>query len=113
MAALQPLLSDAFSQVVKRRRERRGLSRARLAEMAGLSQPYIGLLERAERSPNLDTADAIASALGVPLVVLIAEAQRLAPRPPSRPTKMSGAFIGAVAEAPAEKRKPRQGQQCG
>ena len=69
-------MSDAFSRVVKRRREEKGLSRAALAEMAGLHQTYIGLLEREERSPNLDTARAIADALGLPLAQMIAEAER-------------------------------------
>ena len=70
-------MSDAFSRVVMRHREGKGLSRAALAEMAGLHQTYIGLLEREERSPNLDTAKAIADALRLPLTQMIAEAERL------------------------------------
>ena len=76
MAQTQPILSDAFSQAVKHHREKRGLSRAALAELSGLHQTYIGLLERGERSPNLDTAKAIANALGIQLGKLIAEAER-------------------------------------
>jgi transcriptional regulator with XRE-family HTH domain len=57
-------------------REQRGLSRAALAKLAGLHQTYIGLLERGERTPNLDTANAIAEALGKPLTKLLAEAER-------------------------------------
>ena len=75
MAQTHSVLSDAFSQVVKRHRERRDLSRAALAEMSGLHQTYVGLLERGERSPNLDTAKAIADALKVPLGKLIIEAE--------------------------------------
>jgi transcriptional regulator with XRE-family HTH domain len=71
------LLSQAFAQVVRKHREARGLSRAVLAESAGLHQTYIGLLEREQRSPSLDTAASIANALEVPLADLIAEAQRL------------------------------------
>jgi transcriptional regulator with XRE-family HTH domain len=56
-------------------REAMGLSRAALAEKAGLHQTYIGLLERGERSPNLDTANAIAEALWIPLSKLIGEAE--------------------------------------
>ncbi len=66
MAQTQPVLSDAFSQVITKHREKNKLSRAALAEMSGLHQTYVGLLERGERSPNLDTAKAIASALGFP-----------------------------------------------
>jgi transcriptional regulator with XRE-family HTH domain len=77
MGQAQPVLSDAFSRVVKRHRERRQLSRAALAEMSGLHQTYIGLLERGERSPNLDTAKAIARALDLSLGKLILEAERM------------------------------------
>lgn len=75
MAQAHSVLSDAFSQVVKRHREKCDLSRAALAEMSGLHQTYVGLLERGERSPNLDTAKAIADALKVPLGKLIIEAE--------------------------------------
>jgi len=67
-------ISDAFSAVVKKHREKKALSRNALARLAGLHQTYIGLLERGERSPNLDTANAIAQALGTKLEELIAEA---------------------------------------
>jgi transcriptional regulator with XRE-family HTH domain len=76
MAKTQSAMSDAFSQVVKRHCEKHGISRAALAEMAGLHQTYVGLLEREERSPNLDTAKALADALGVPLAQMIAESER-------------------------------------
>ena len=77
MASAQPILSDFFSQVVKKHREKRNLSRAMLAELSGLHQTYIGLLERGERSPNLDTAKTIANALGLSLGKMITEAERM------------------------------------
>ena len=70
-------LSDAFSRVVAKHREASGLSRSALARLAGLHQTYIGLLERGERSPNLDTASAIALALGKTLDELVVEAAKL------------------------------------
>ncbi len=70
-------LSDNFAAVVEKRRMEKGLSRAALAAEAGLHQTYVGLLERGKRSPNLDTAQAIAKSLGVPLSRLIMEAERL------------------------------------
>ena len=70
-------MSDAFSQVVKKHREKNGVSRAALGKMAGLHQTYVGLLEREERSPNLDTAKAIAKALGLSLAEMIAEAEQI------------------------------------
>ncbi len=46
-------LSDAFASVVKKHREAKKVSRAALAEKAGLHQTYIGLLERV----SLDSCD--------------------------------------------------------
>jgi transcriptional regulator with XRE-family HTH domain len=68
--------SDMFSEIVKELRERKKLSRAALAKRAGLHQTYIGLLERGERSPNLDTAKAIADALEIPLGKIINRAEK-------------------------------------
>ena len=77
MRQVRLTLSDAFSQVVAKHREKKGLSRAALARLASLHQTYIGLLERGERTPNLDTANAIAHALGKPLGEMIVEAGKL------------------------------------
>jgi transcriptional regulator with XRE-family HTH domain len=70
-------LSDAFANVVEKYRKAKGFSRASLAERAGLHQTYIGLLERGQRSPNLDTAKAIAVALGISLAQIIEESERI------------------------------------
>jgi transcriptional regulator with XRE-family HTH domain len=70
-----PDLSDIFAQLIEKYRKAKGLSRAALAERAGLHQTYIGLLERGQRSPNLDTAKAVAKALDLPLADLIREAE--------------------------------------
>ena len=94
-------MSNAFSRVVKKHRERKGLSRAGLAEKAGLHQTYVGLLEREERSPNLDTAKAIATALGVPLAKLVAEAERLS-RKGKDPQSSGGADCGLGFNGSAE-----------
>jgi transcriptional regulator with XRE-family HTH domain len=73
-------LSDSFALVVQKFRTERGLSRAALAARAGLHQTYIGLLERGKRSPNLDTAHAIAKALGVSLSHMISQAEKISKR---------------------------------
>jgi transcriptional regulator with XRE-family HTH domain len=70
-------LSDAFACVVQKHRKAKNFSRAALAQEAGLHQTYIGLLERGQRSPNLDTANAIARALGLSLAKMIAESERI------------------------------------
>ena len=63
--------------MVKKHREAKQRSRATLAEQAGLHQTYIGLLERGKRSPNLDTAKAIAKALGLTLTEMVEEAEEI------------------------------------
>lgn len=73
-------LSDSFASVVEKHRRAKGLSRSSLASQAGLHQTYIGLLERGKRSPNLDTAQAIAHSLGSSLSQLIIEAEKIQQR---------------------------------
>jgi transcriptional regulator with XRE-family HTH domain len=75
MRRLRIELSDGFAAVVQRHRKAQGLSRAALAAKAGLHQTYIGLLERGVRSPNLDTAQAIAKSLGFRLSKLLKQSE--------------------------------------
>jgi transcriptional regulator with XRE-family HTH domain len=77
-------LSDSFAQTVQKLRKEKGLSRAALAASAGVHQTYIGLLERKKRSPNLDTAQAIAKSLGTPLSQMIQEAEEAQTKVPKQ-----------------------------
>lgn len=61
-----------FGHSVKEWRERRGLSQARLAELAGVDQPYVSNLEREKFTPTIKTAIALARALDVSLDELAA-----------------------------------------
>jgi transcriptional regulator with XRE-family HTH domain len=70
-------MSAAFGKVIKKHREKQGISLARLAEMAGTAQTHAGKMEKNIVSPNLDSANAYAKALGAPLSKLIAEAEKL------------------------------------
>ncbi|MDR1144664.1 MAG: helix-turn-helix domain-containing protein [Verrucomicrobiales bacterium] len=65
----------SFAAVVEKHRKKMRLSRTRLAELAGLHQTYIGLMESGQRSPNLGTAKAIADGLKIPLHKLIRETE--------------------------------------
>ncbi|HZE03765.1 MAG TPA: helix-turn-helix transcriptional regulator [Solirubrobacteraceae bacterium] len=47
--------ADRFGRNLLRRREQAGLSREELAELTELHRVAIGLIERGERSPRLDT----------------------------------------------------------
>ena len=52
-------------------RERQGLTRAELAEAAGITTAYMGMLERGQRkSPSLDVAARLARALDTSLDTL-------------------------------------------
>ena len=48
-------------------REQDGLTQAQLAEKVGLSNNYVGLIERGEKHPKIDTLNKIAQALEVKL----------------------------------------------
>ena len=70
-------MSDAFALVLRKCRKGNGCSQELLAEKADLHPTYIGLLERGLRNPSLNVAEALARGLGVPLAVLIKEAETL------------------------------------
>ena len=52
---------------IRQLRKIAGLTQAKLAESADLSNNYIGAIERGQRSPTLDTLEKIAIALTVPV----------------------------------------------
>lgn len=72
-------LSKAFGLVVRKRRNRAGVSQERLAELAGLHPTYVSMVERGERNPTLNVAARLAKALDAGLPRLIEEAQQLRP----------------------------------
>lgn len=50
---------------MRARREARGLSQAKVAELAHVTPNYVGMLERGQKLPTLDTLVKIAKALQV------------------------------------------------
>ncbi len=63
--------TKAIGQRICIAREERCMSQQRLANAIGCSDSYISAIERGEKSPNLETFVAIASALRVPADVLL------------------------------------------
>ena len=52
------------------------MSKQALSQKAGLHQTYVGMIERGMSNPSLDTASALAEALGIPFEKLIEEAAK-------------------------------------
>jgi len=70
-------LTEAFGIVLKDHRLKHNLSQASLAKLAHIDQTAVGLIERDQRSPSLDTLEALSRSLNVPLSKLIREAERI------------------------------------
>lgn len=68
-------ITAAFIELVKRIREQKRLTIEQLADLTGVHRTTIGLLERNERTPTLQVATQIATALKIPLSELIQEAE--------------------------------------
>ncbi|MCW7541018.1 helix-turn-helix domain-containing protein [Aquabacterium sp. A7-Y] len=65
----------AFGRVVRDERKRKQLSQEKLAEAADLHRNYIGLVELGKTAAALDSAAAIANALGLRLSELLRAAE--------------------------------------
>lgn len=72
-------LATSVGAQLRLRREQRGLSAAELARRSGLSKATLSGLESGRANPTIDTLDAVAIALGVPLTDL------LVPTTPTQP----------------------------
>ena len=71
-------LTDSFIELIHTLRESKGLTKEQLADLAGIHRTTIGLLERGERTPTLQLASQLASALELPLGELVHEAELIA-----------------------------------
>ena len=58
-------LAKIFPQKLKQARTSKKLTQTALAAKAGIGVSYVSMLERGQRSPPLDTLEALAKALGV------------------------------------------------
>lgn len=67
--------SVRLGQAIRRLRRERGLSQEALADRAGLDRTFVGLLERGKRRATLESAEALAQALGLSLGQLVQEGE--------------------------------------
>ena len=58
---------NKYGERVRQLRKRSGLTQEELAELAGLHQTYIGVVERGEKNISLMNIERIAKSLGVSL----------------------------------------------
>jgi len=75
-------LSKAYGVVLRKHRLAKKLSQEALAEKADLHPTHVSLIERFERNPSLNVADALATALDIRLSEMIAEAESVQRRRP-------------------------------
>jgi DNA-binding XRE family transcriptional regulator len=66
-------LRHQFAKNLRQHRRRSGLSQERLAEICELDRTTIGLLERRERTPGLDTVVKLARGLELPSPCVLLE----------------------------------------
>lgn len=69
---------EAIGNNIRKERKRQLLTIEQLAEKAGISDNFLGKIERGESMPSLPTIDSIACALGVSIDQLKGETQHLA-----------------------------------
>ena len=58
-------LNEIFAGGVRKARNKQGWTQDELGERSGLTRHYIGIIERAGKSPTLESVEAIALALDV------------------------------------------------
>lgn len=56
-------LSEILSRNIKFARKRQGLSQAKLAELVGISVPFVGEIEIGRKTPSLETLEKLSRAL--------------------------------------------------
>ncbi len=60
-----------ISKALKLCRTQKGLTKTKLAELAGVSVSYLSLLEQGKRDPNLSTIEEICLALKIPASIFM------------------------------------------
>jgi len=63
-------MRGTLGERIRTMRESRGMTQVQLAEMMNISRSTIGMYERDEREPNLDTIEELADIFNVPMSAL-------------------------------------------
>jgi transcriptional regulator with XRE-family HTH domain len=75
VACVRDAISKKFGQVVRSRRESRGISQEELAALAGIHRTYVSSIELGKVRLGLEIAKKVADGLGTTLSDLLAEAE--------------------------------------
>jgi transcriptional regulator with XRE-family HTH domain len=60
-----------FGEIVRKKRQERGLSQEDFAELVGVHRTYVGMIERAEKNITLLNIEKIAQAFGISISELL------------------------------------------
>ena len=71
-------ICSAVAQILRKERQKRGLSLANVATKAGLSYQMVSFVEKEMRNPTLDTVLRISAALEIDMAKIIRHAQSAA-----------------------------------
>lgn len=69
-------IEKTFGEIVRRRREKAGLSQEAFAELAGVHRTYMSSIERGKVQVSIGVAAQLAAALGTPLSTIWRELER-------------------------------------
>lgn len=72
---LVPAVQTDLGATIRAMRQVQGLTLVQLAELTGLSNPFLSQVERSKAQPSMQSLQRIASALGTTMAVLTASAQ--------------------------------------
>jgi len=75
-------LDEASSRVLKKLRQKKGLTQEELSEKAGLDVTSISRFERGVRKPSIESLFLIAKALNMSPKAIVAEIENLKPKLP-------------------------------
>ena len=71
----QNSISVEFGHILRDLRSKKGFSQEELADRSGLHRNAVGLLERCERTPSIETLFALGQGLGIKPSTLIAKVE--------------------------------------
>ena len=75
MSAINTEFAAKLMKVIKKHRIAKKISLTKMAELAGVSQPYTGMMEKGQYVPTVNVAYSMAKGLGIPLWKLVKEAE--------------------------------------